>query len=264
MSLFIGFLIRFFHSHALLDGASLFYTTTQPTTLNVLRQYALHALFVPPAPAPDGALDGTAAPVRNPFPFVTKPNTLDRDRIVVPAGWDSWGKIGVLRDGFDAKAWGEAWERDLLSDTGIELESGDGARKLYASLVQDQGPKVRTSSQLVLKKRLLILEHPADPAPTPQQPNARTSLPVEKLRRERTACGSRPSRHLPHSYRRVCPACRWPRRTLGVIIFLATNGRTCAGGNGRCQLRRHAWRRSQARGCADVAYTRERTEPDAA
>ena len=144
----MGFLIRFY-SHALLDGASLFYTTTQPTTLNVLRQYALHALFVPPAPAPDGALDGTAAPVRNPFPFVTKPNTLDRDRIVVPAGWDSWGKIGVLRDGFDAKAWGEAWERDLLSDTGIELDGGDGARKLYASLVQDQGPKVRTSSQLV-------------------------------------------------------------------------------------------------------------------
>jgi hypothetical protein len=95
----MGFLIRFFHSHALPDGASLFYTTTQQTTLNVLRQYALHVLFVPPAPAPDGALDGTAAPVRNPFPFVTKPNTLDRDRIVVPAGWDSWGKIGVLRDG---------------------------------------------------------------------------------------------------------------------------------------------------------------------
>jgi hypothetical protein len=133
------------HSHGMADGASLFYTTPQPTTLNVLRQYVLHTLFVPPAPSPDGALDSTAAPVRNPFSFVYKPNTLDRDRIVVPAGWDSWGKIVVLRDGFDAKAWGEAWERDLSTDTRIDSDSDDGARKMYASLVEDQGPKVRSN-----------------------------------------------------------------------------------------------------------------------
>jgi dynein light intermediate chain 1 len=126
------------------DGAGLFYTTPQPTTLNALRQYALHTLFVPPAPAPDGALDGTAAPARNPFPFTHKPNTLDRDRIVVPAGWDSWGKIVVLRDGFDAKAWGEAWEHDLSSDSGVDDGGSEaGARKQYAALVQDQGPKAR-------------------------------------------------------------------------------------------------------------------------
>lgn len=127
----------------LIDGASLFYTTPQPTTLNVLRQYALHALFVPPAPAPDGALDGSAASARNPFPFLHKPNTLDRDRIVVPAGWDSWGKTAVLRDGFDAKAWGEAWELDLFSESDVDEGSGTGARKQYATLVPDQGPKAR-------------------------------------------------------------------------------------------------------------------------
>jgi len=71
-------------------------------------------------------------------PFVHKPNTLDRDRIVVPAGWDSWGKIVVLRDGFDAKAWGDSWERDLSSDAGFETDDEAGARKLY---LQDQGPK---------------------------------------------------------------------------------------------------------------------------
>jgi hypothetical protein len=77
------------------------------------------------------------APVRNIFPFSHKPNTLDRDRIVVPAGWDSWGKIAVLRDGFDAKMWGEAWERDL------DAEDGEpGAKKTYANLVPDQGSKV--------------------------------------------------------------------------------------------------------------------------
>jgi dynein light intermediate chain 1 len=57
--------------------------------------------------------------MRNPFPFVHKSNTLDCDRIIVPAGWDSWGQIAVLRDG---NAWGEAWERDLSSDPGIDMD----------------------------------------------------------------------------------------------------------------------------------------------
>ena len=33
----------------------------------------------------------------------------------------------MLRDGFDAKAWGEALERDLSSDDGIDSESDSGA-----------------------------------------------------------------------------------------------------------------------------------------
>lgn len=126
------------------DGAGLFYTTPLPNTLQVLRQYALHQLFVPPAPSPAMSATGEApAPIRNPFPFQHKPNTLDRDHIVIPAGWDSWGKIAVLRDGFDAKAWGEAWERDFDSSD-AEIADGPGARKMYLSLVPDQGIKVRS------------------------------------------------------------------------------------------------------------------------
>ncbi|KAK2466008.1 hypothetical protein APHAL10511_001649 [Amanita phalloides] len=119
-------------------GAALFYTTPLPATLQVLRQYALHLLFMPPAPSPGMAGADAQAPIRNIFPFRHKPNTLDRDHIVVPAGWDSWGKISVLRDGFDAKAWGEAWERDL--DESLTAEE-PGARRLYSVLVPDQGPK---------------------------------------------------------------------------------------------------------------------------
>ncbi|KII95256.1 hypothetical protein PLICRDRAFT_34097 [Plicaturopsis crispa FD-325 SS-3] len=122
-------------------GAALFYTTPLPATLQVLRQYALHLLFAPPAPSP-GLSSGTDAPtpIRNPFPFQHKPNVLDRDHIVVPAGWDSWGKIGVLRDGFEAKVWGDAWEQDLEMS---EADTGDepGAKKLFSALVPDQGSK---------------------------------------------------------------------------------------------------------------------------
>lgn len=128
--------------HFFPDGASLFYTTPQPATLQVLRQYTLHALFVPPPSAP-GVASGAepAAPIRNPFPFQQRPNTLDRDRIVVPAGWDSWGKIAVLRDGFDAKGWGEAWERELdaKEDEPVDEQT---ATKMYTALVPDQGAKV--------------------------------------------------------------------------------------------------------------------------
>jgi dynein cytoplasmic 1 light intermediate chain len=126
-----------------IDGAALFYTTQQPQTLSVLRQYVLHLLFAPPAPSPSFGSADTPAPARNPFPFSHRPNTLDRDRVLVPAGWDSWGKIAVLRDGFDAKAWGEALERDL------DQEGNDGtpgAKEMFLALVGgDQGLKVKIS-----------------------------------------------------------------------------------------------------------------------
>ncbi|KAF8256827.1 hypothetical protein EI94DRAFT_1836480 [Lactarius quietus] len=77
-------------------------------------------IFISSSPTPNGVLDGTAAPVRNQFPFAHKLITLDRDRIVVPARWDSWGKI-ALRDA-----------------TALTQKR---ARKLYSSLMQDSGPK---------------------------------------------------------------------------------------------------------------------------
>lgn len=118
------------------DGAALFYTTPQPSTLAVLRSYVLHFLFMAPFVQPGE----TSVPHKNPFPFNTRPNTLDRDRIVVPAGWDSWGKIGVLRDGFDAQRWGEAWDKDL--EEGV-VGTGGGAREMYRVLVGgDEGSKV--------------------------------------------------------------------------------------------------------------------------
>ncbi|KAJ7228234.1 dynein light intermediate chain-domain-containing protein [Mycena pura] len=120
-------------------GAGLFYTTQNPNTLQTLRQYALHMLFIPPAPSPAVASGAEApAPVRNPFPFTQKPNYLDRDRIVVPAGWDSWGKVTIMREEFEARAWSEAWDRDLDAEDG---RPADGATALFSALVPDQGTK---------------------------------------------------------------------------------------------------------------------------
>ena len=56
-------------------------------------QYALCVLFVSPTLSPNGTLDDTTAPARDPYSFIYKPNTLDGDCIVVPAGC-GLGRLG--------------------------------------------------------------------------------------------------------------------------------------------------------------------------
>jgi dynein light intermediate chain 1, cytosolic len=45
-----------------------------------------------------------------------KPNVIDRDQIVVPPNWDSWGKIRVLREGFDVEVVSNGWSIDLQQE----------------------------------------------------------------------------------------------------------------------------------------------------
>ena len=42
-----------------------------------------------------------------------KHNVIDRDKILVPPNWDSWGKIRVLREGFDMELVSNGWSTDL-------------------------------------------------------------------------------------------------------------------------------------------------------
>lgn len=77
------------------DGASLIYTTPSiPSQLPSLIHSSLgiHSLLK-----------------KQPL----KHNVIDRDKIVVPPNWDSWGKIRVLRDGFEVESVSEGWSIDL-------------------------------------------------------------------------------------------------------------------------------------------------------
>ncbi|KAL1664318.1 dynein light intermediate chain-domain-containing protein [Schizophyllum commune] len=128
---------------ALLYGAGVFYTTLLPETLATLRQYALHMLFIPPAPSPTSTLPASTSTseiiqTKNPFRFTHKPNTLDRDHIIIPSGWDSAGKITVMREGFDVKAWQRAWTTNTAPD---EDEDQESVRIMYSRLAPDQGVK---------------------------------------------------------------------------------------------------------------------------
>ena len=42
-----------------------------------------------------------------------KHNVIDRDKILIPPNWDSWGKIRVLREGFDVEGVSSGWSRDI-------------------------------------------------------------------------------------------------------------------------------------------------------
>ncbi|KAI9850657.1 MAG: hypothetical protein M1838_005301 [Thelocarpon superellum] len=44
-----------------------------------------------------------------------KHNVIDRSKILIPPNWDSWGKIRVLREGFDVEGVSTGWSRDIES-----------------------------------------------------------------------------------------------------------------------------------------------------
>lgn len=52
-----------------------------------------------------------------------KHNVIDRDKILVPANWDSWGKIRIIREGFDIEGVGDAWSIEI-QETSRHLANG--------------------------------------------------------------------------------------------------------------------------------------------
>ncbi|KZO98132.1 DLIC-domain-containing protein [Calocera viscosa TUFC12733] len=153
-------------------GAALFYTTHAPQTLANLRSYALHLLFIPTPVAPNEPLP------RNPFPFAQRANALDRDRILIPVGWDSWGKIKILREDFDVRRWGEGWESDL--DSGEAAPVG-GAQDWFKEIlgphqdIQAKAPPpliVPKAEQAFLSSHYEALQKDRDPRATFRQPIA--------------------------------------------------------------------------------------------
>jgi dynein light intermediate chain 1 len=126
------------------DGASLFYTaTTQPDTYTVLVQYLLHQLYTIPPPL-NPTSDAQFPPTTTRFPFPYRANVLDRDALRIPAGWDSWGKISVLREGYDPARIGKAWHTSLVRVKEPNEGEGEGIEDLWELVipVSTRGTKV--------------------------------------------------------------------------------------------------------------------------
>lgn len=110
-------------------GAALFYTSqTQPATYTLLRDYLVHRLYTTPGPQGE--------PVAR-YPFAHRANVLDRDAVLVPSGWDSWGKINVLREGFDLQRVHNAWESSI-NRSGQSTDADEEAiDDLWTAMVPD-------------------------------------------------------------------------------------------------------------------------------
>ena len=50
---------------------------------------------------------------------------MDRDKVLIPPNWDSWGKITVLREGLDVKSVSEGWSIDIQIPERIDANKSD-------------------------------------------------------------------------------------------------------------------------------------------
>ncbi|KNZ55157.1 hypothetical protein VP01_2752g5 [Puccinia sorghi] len=114
------FIQQVLRSICLRFGGALFFTSQKkPETLVRLRSYVLHRLFgqlISTTTTAAGTTTGSGGTVTTNarlFPFPYKANVVDRDEVLIPMGWDSWGKIKILRDGFDPSVVGNGWLFDL-------------------------------------------------------------------------------------------------------------------------------------------------------
>lgn len=123
------------------DGAALFFTShTRPESFTRLREYVLHRLFSPSVNLT--AASSSAAPVSSAsraFPFKHRANVVDRNQLLVPTGWDSWGKIRILRDRFDASALSQAWDNDIegMAAVGDVPQTSSSALHQYEDMIFD-------------------------------------------------------------------------------------------------------------------------------
>ncbi|GAM82709.1 hypothetical protein ANO11243_006930 [Dothideomycetidae sp. 11243] len=97
------FVLQFLRTVLLKHGAGLVYT--MPSQPGQMRQL-LHCLL-----QVGEGMGERAGPTSRDAGL--KHNVIDRDRVFVPPGWDSWGKIRVLREGFDIEGVSRAWGVDI-------------------------------------------------------------------------------------------------------------------------------------------------------
>lgn len=68
-----------------------------------------------------------------------KHNVIDRDKVLVPPNWDSWGKIRVLREGFDVEGTSSGWSVDIQKPSPSNL-NGNAQSERADSNAQNSPP----------------------------------------------------------------------------------------------------------------------------
>lgn len=125
------FVLQFLRTVGLKHGAGLAYTMpSQPGQVRALMYKVLRV--------GEGEGQGKAGELKH--------NAIDRDRVFVPPGWDSWGKIRVLREGFDIEGVSRMWSVDIENgETRQQEDETDGqipqsTETMYAARISNPKP----------------------------------------------------------------------------------------------------------------------------
>lgn len=73
---------------------------------------------------------------------------LERDTILVPAGWDSWSKIKILRESFDCEGISDGWDNDMASVMERQHPGNTGARGIYEECIPNGDSEVEVKFSL--------------------------------------------------------------------------------------------------------------------
>ncbi|KAK6359896.1 hypothetical protein TWF696_001024 [Orbilia brochopaga] len=117
------FVLQFMRTILLKHGASLIYTS--PSTPSSLQPLVYTCLSLPVS---------SKQALRH--------NVIERERVLVPPSWDSWGKIRVLRD-FDVEGVGAGWSVDIdfspasAAEPDLDTPVDGGAVELYEEVIRD-------------------------------------------------------------------------------------------------------------------------------
>ncbi|KAJ5176686.1 uncharacterized protein N7482_002563 [Penicillium canariense] len=136
------FILQFLRTILLKHGASLIYTT--PFLANSLQSLIHSSLGI------HSLLKRQSL----------KHNVIDRDKILVPANWDSWGKIRIIREGFDMEGVSTAWSIEIQdAPEPLELPANAGRQ---AENADDGTSAVTVFEQTIYDpKRDTSIAHPA-------------------------------------------------------------------------------------------------------
>lgn len=92
---------------------------------------------------------------------VAKHNIIDRDKILVPPNWDSWGKIRILKEGFDPEVVGDAWSVEIQASPEQTLDLSANT-----TIPPDQNGTVNPENESAVDMFEATLRNPSDSRPT--------------------------------------------------------------------------------------------------
>ncbi|KAJ3161963.1 hypothetical protein HDU86_005661 [Geranomyces michiganensis] len=140
-------------------GAGLVYTSTHlPDTLETLRSYVFDIMLSTP---PDTSTAHQT--IKSPYGTPRKAQIVERDNVFVPAGWDSWAKINILRPGFDCAA----IANDSAED-GHKPYATSSAKNIYQSVIEvppiqqsytTEAAVIAENEQTFLERHLELLQN---------------------------------------------------------------------------------------------------------